>query len=95
MLEGDSKGKIEAYLKILFFLDQKMFLNMLSDFIDNKKTLYQQYQIPFPLTSFKDKNIDAKMKNIYNLLYILQLSKNLKQTKDSNISKLFVLNMDY
>ena len=30
MLEGDSKGKIEAYLKILFFLGQKMFLNMLS-----------------------------------------------------------------
>ena len=41
MLEGDSKGKIEAYLKILFFLDQKMFLNMLSDFIDNRRMQFK------------------------------------------------------
>ena len=89
MLEGDSKGKIEAYLKILFFLDQKMFLNMLSDFIDNKKTLYQQYQIPFPLISFKDKNIDAKMKNIYNLLYILQVSEKFKTNERFEYFKAF------
>ena len=89
MLEGDSKGKIEAYLKILFFLDQKMFLNMLSDFIDNKKTLYQQYQIPFPLISFKDKNIDDKMKNIYNLLSILQVSEKFKTNERFEYFKAF------
>ena len=75
---ADKNAKIDAYFKILFYLNEDMLSHELSKFMNNKKTLYQQYEIPLPFFSFKEKEIDKKLKEIYNILYILQKTESFK-----------------
>ena len=76
---GDNKDeKVNGYFKILFFLNEKMFINLLTKFMNTKIKRYPQYSIPLPLISFKLKDIKAKMKEIYNILYILRKSETFK-----------------
>lgn len=79
-ISGDNKkAKIDAYFKIIYFLNEKMFLNLLSEYMNYKKTLYQQYEIPLPFISFEEKkDLDKKMKKIYNILYILKKTEKFK-----------------
>ena len=78
-ISGDNKkAKIEAYFKIIYFLNEEMFLNLLSEYMNYKKTLYQQYEIPLPSISFEEKDLDKKMKKIYNILYILKKTESFK-----------------
>ena len=79
-ISGDNKkAKIDAYFKIIYFLNEKMFLNLLSEYMNYKKTLYKQYDIPLPFISFEEKkDLDKKMKKIYNILYILKKTESFK-----------------
>ncbi len=79
-ISGDNKkAKIDAYFKIIYFLNEKMFLNLLSEYMNYKKTLYKQYDIPLPFISFEEKkDLDKKMKKIYNILYILKKTEKFK-----------------
>ena len=76
---NNKKAKIDAYFKIIYFLNEKMFLNLLSEYMNYKKTLYPQYEIPLPFISFEEKkDLDKKMKKIYNILYILKKTESFK-----------------
>ena len=76
---NNKKAKIDAYFKIIYFLNEKMFLNLLSEYMNYKKTLYKQYDIPLPFISFEEKkDLDKKMKKIYNILYILKKTEKFK-----------------
>jgi len=88
---GDNKNaKIDAYFKIIYFLNEKMFLNLLLEYMKNKKTLYQQYGIPLPFISFEDKkDLDENMKKIYNILYILKISESFKTNERFEYFKAF------
>ena len=79
-ISGDNKkAKIDAYFKIIYFLNEKMFLYSLSEYMNDKKTLYQQYNIPLPFISFEEKkDLDKNIKKIYNILYILKISESFK-----------------
>ena len=79
-ISGDNKkAKIDAYFKIIYFLNEKMFLNLLSEYMNYKKTLYKQYDIPLPFISFEEKkDLDKNIKKIYNILYILKKSEGFK-----------------
>ena len=79
-ISGDNKkAKIDAYFKIIYFLNEKMFLNLLSEYMNYKKTLYKQYEIPLPFISFEEKkDLDKKMKKIYNILYLLKKTEKFK-----------------
>lgn len=79
-ISGDNKkAKINAYFKIIFFLNEKMFLYSLSEYMNEKKTLYQQYDIPLPFISFEEKkDLVQNIKKIYNILYILKKSEGFK-----------------
>ena len=70
---GENKDeKIKGYFKILFYLNENMFLHLLSSFMDKKKLVFHQYEIPLPIISFKENDLDKKLKKLYNLLYILK-----------------------
>ena len=78
LLGAEKNAKFDAYFKILFFLAEDMLSHELSKFMNNKKTLYKQYEIPLPIFSIKDKEIDRKFGEIYNILYILQRAESFK-----------------
>ena len=78
-INGDNKNaKLDAYFKILFYLNGNSFSNLLTQFMNEKKTLYYQYGIPLPSISFEEKDYNKKLKFIYNILYILKKSESFK-----------------
>ena len=46
--------------------------------MEKKKAFYPQYAIPLPSISFKEKDLDIKIKKIYNILYVLQKTESFK-----------------
>ncbi len=78
MFGGNKDEKIQGYFKILFYLNENMFIQLLSSFMDNKKKVFSQYKIPLPVISFKEKDLDKKLKQLYNLLYILKKTESFK-----------------
>lgn len=76
---GENKDeKIKRYFKILFYLNENMFIQLLSSFMNDKKFVFHQYEIPLPIISFKEKDLDQKLKKLYNLLYILKKTESFK-----------------
>ena len=78
LAEKNKEEKINAYFKILFFLNEKMLSEELTKFMDNKKQLYNQYNIPLPLISFNIKQLQKNLEKIYNILIILKKTENFK-----------------
>ena len=78
-IHGNEKiEKNDAYFKILFYLNEANFKDMLIQFMDKKKTFLPQYELPLPPISFKDKDLDKTMKTIYNIFIVLQKTENFK-----------------
>ena len=75
------QDKIDSYYNILFFLDEKKFLDLLNSYMDKKKLKYPQYSIPIPHVSFALPDMREKMKELYNILYILQKTEAFKTNK--------------
>ena len=75
------KDKFDAYMKILFFLNEAMFLNLVKNYMVEKKIKYPQYSIPLPTFSFSLPNLCEKMKELYNILTILRKTEAFKANK--------------
>ena len=75
------KDKFDAYMKILFFLNEAMFLNLVKNYMVEKKIEYPQYSIPLPTFSFSLPNLCEKMKELYNILTILRKTEAFKANK--------------
>ena len=78
LAEKNKNEKLNAYFKILFFLNEKMLSEELTKFMDNKKQIYKQYNIPLPLISFNIKQLQKNLEKIYNILFILKKTENFK-----------------
>ena len=81
ILGNNKKKKNDAYFQILFNLNENIFCDLINKFMNKKKSSYPQYGIPLPLISFKDKDLDKKMKTINNILYVLQKTESFKTKK--------------
>ena len=75
------KDKFDAYMKILFFLNEAMFLNLVKNYMVEKKIKYPQYSILLPTFSFSLPNLCEKMKELYNILTILRKTEAFKANK--------------
>ena len=95
ILTKNKKDKFDTYWIIIFFLNEKMFFNLIGNHVINKKCKYPQYRIQLPTFSFALQNLCEKMKELNNILIILAKTETSKQIKDSNISMLFDINMNY
>ena len=78
VMEKNKNEIIEAYFKILFFLNEKNFLEKLTEYIDNKKQSFKQYNIPLPPISFSIKGLVNNLERVYNILFILERTENFK-----------------
>ena len=78
VMEKNKNEIIEAYFKILFFLNEKNFLEKLTEYIDNKKQSFKQYNIPLPPISFSIKGLVKNLERVYNILFILERTENFK-----------------
>ena len=78
VIEQNKNEKIDAYFKILFFLNEKMLSEELSKFINDKKKSFKQYNITLPPLSFSIQGLRENLKLIYNILYILKETENFK-----------------
>ena len=67
----NKKDKFDAYWKIILFLDEKMFFNLLGQYMNKKKLENPQYTIPLPIFSFTCQDIGKKMKELQNILIVL------------------------
>ena len=76
--EKNKDKKIDAYFKILFFLNENMLSEQLTQFIDDKKKYFKQYNIPLPPISFSIQGLRENLKKVYNILYILKKTENFK-----------------
>ena len=76
VIEQNKNEKIDAYFKILFFLNEKMLSEELSKFINDKKKSFKQYNITLPPLSFSIQGLRENLKLIYNILYILKKTEN-------------------
>ena len=74
----NKKAKNDAYFKILFYLNEVFLGDLLIQYMEKKKAFYPQYAIPLPSISFKEKDLDIKIKKIYNILYVLQKTESFK-----------------
>ena len=74
----NKKAKNDAYFKILFYLNEVFFGDLLIQYMEKKKAFYPQYAIPLPSISFKEKDLDIKIQKIYNILYVLQKTESFK-----------------
>jgi len=74
----NKKAKNDAYYKILFYLNEVFLGDLLIQYMEKKKAFYPQYAIPLPSISFKEKDLDIKIKKIYNILYVLQKTESFK-----------------
>ena len=78
ILMKNRKDIFDTYWKIIFFLDEKMFFNLVGNYMVNKKSKYPQYSIQLPLFSFAFENLCEKMKELNNILYILAKTETFK-----------------
>ena len=67
----NKKDKFDTYWAIILFLDEKMFFNLLGQYMNNKKLKYPQYTIPLPFFSFTCQDLGKKMKELHNILIVL------------------------
>ena len=77
-IHRNKKEKNDAYFKILFYMNETNFTDLLNQFMNKKKAFFPQYELPLPLISFKDKNLDKTMKTIYNIFIVLQKTESFK-----------------
>ena len=78
-IHGNKKiEKNDAYFKILFYLNETNFRDVLIQFMETKKAFFPQYELPLPPISFKDKDLDKTMKTIYNIFIVLQKTESFK-----------------
>ena len=78
ILMKNRKDKFDTYWKIIFFLDEKMFFNLVGNYMVNKRSKYPQYSIQLPLFSFISQDLCEKMKELNNILYILAKTETFK-----------------
>ena len=74
----NKKDKFDAYWKIILFLNEKMFFDLIGKFMNNKKLDYSQYNIPLPNFSFSSQDLGEKMKELRNILIILAKTESFK-----------------
>ena len=67
----NKKDKFDTYWAIILFLDEKMFFNLLGQYMNNKKLKYPQYTIQLPIFSFTCQDLGKKMKELHNILIVL------------------------
>ena len=89
-INGDNKNaKLDAYFKILFYLNGNSFSNLLSQFMNEKRTSYYQYGIPLPSISFEEKDHENNLKLIHNILYILNKTESFKDNERSEYLNIY------
>ena len=81
ILLKEKEDKVDTYQKILFFLDEKMFSNLINSYMNKKVLKYPQYSIQLPLASFTLPDLSQKMKELYNILYILKKTEMFKTNR--------------
>ena len=59
-------------------MDEINFRDLLIQFMDEKKAFFPQYELPLPLISFKEKDLDKTMKTICNIFIVLQKTESFK-----------------
>ena len=74
----NKEDKFDAYWKIILFLNEKMFFDLLDKYMNNKKLDYSQYNIPLPNFSFSSQDLGEKMKELRNILIILAKTESFK-----------------
>ena len=74
----NKEDKFDAYWKIILFLNEKMFFDLLDKYMNNKKLDYSQYNIPLPNFSFSSQDLGEKIKELRNILIILAKTESFK-----------------
>ena len=78
ILTKNKKDKFDTYWIIIFFLNEKMFFNLIGNHVINKECKYPQYRIQLPTFSFALQNLCEKMKELNNILIILAKTETFK-----------------
>ena len=78
ILTKNKKDKFDTYWIIIFFLNEKMFFNLIGNHVINKKCKYPQYRLQLPTFSFALQNLCVKMKELNNILIILAKTETFK-----------------
>ena len=76
IFESNKNEKFGEYFKVISLLNEQFFLKKIKGYMDNKRNLnlYPQYKIPLPY--FEPEKLNNKLKQIYNILYVLQRTEN-------------------